>query len=164
MESPERGFQLGILPERKIDKRALVTSYGLITLALILLINLSLLLPEKLQLKQFHVTELIPMPALKPMRQTVKRTQIKTKLLPAVKLPVFEQPKLVVPREARHEAPQPVDAPKVVVKPVCRSSVEVGVRGSASATGAHGRFRGKLADTYRERRSAEGADRRLWRS
>src|ERR1700716_1029595 len=115
MESPERGFQLGILPERKIDKRALVTSYGLITLALILLINLSLLLPEKLQLKQFHVTELIPMPALKPMRQPVKRTQIKAKLLPAVKLPVFQQPKLVVPREARREAPQPVDAPKVVV-------------------------------------------------
>src|SRR4030081_1526341 len=115
MESPERSFQLGILPERKIDRRALVTSYSLITLALILLIHLSLRLPEKLQLKQFHVTELIPMPALKPMRQPVKRTQIKAKLLPAVKLPVFQQPKLVVPREARREAPQPVDAPKVVV-------------------------------------------------
>src|SRR5258708_35347626 len=115
MALPERGFQLGILPERKIDKRALVTSYGLITLVLILLINLSLLLPEKLQLKQFHVTELIPMPALKPMREPVKRAQIKAKLLPAVKLPVFEQPKLVVPREARRAAPQPVDAPKVVV-------------------------------------------------
>src|SRR5258708_3161213 len=115
MALPERGFQLGILPERKIDKRALVTSYGLITFVLILLINLSLLLPEKLQLKQYHVTELIPMPALKPMPEPVKRTQIKAKLLPAVKLPVFEQPKLVVPREARREAPQPVDAPKVVV-------------------------------------------------
>src|SRR5260370_30283242 len=113
MALPERGFQLGILPERKIDKRALVTSYGLITFVLILLINLSLLLPEKLQLKQYHVTELIPMPALKPMPEPVKRTQIKAKLLPAVKLPVFEQPKLVVPREARREAPQPVDAPTV---------------------------------------------------
>src|ERR1700730_13434460 len=116
MELPERSFQLGILPERKIDKRALVTSYGLITLVLILLINLSLLMPEKLNLKQFHVTELIPMPALRPMPEPIKRTPIKAKLLPAVKLPVFEQPKLVVPREARRrEAPQPVDAPKVVV-------------------------------------------------
>src|SRR5712671_6940172 len=115
MPLPERSFQLGLLPERKIDKRALVTSYGLITFLLILLINLSLLLPEKLQLRQFHVTEPIPMPAMKPVREPVKRTQIKVKLLPAVKLPVFEQPKLVVPREARREAPQPVDAPKVVV-------------------------------------------------
>src|SRR5258708_39124439 len=114
MALPERGFQLGILPERKIDKRALVTSYGLITLVLILLINLSLLLPEKLQLKQYHVTELIPMPALKPMREPIKRTQIKAKLLPAVKLPVCEQPKLVVPREAPREAPQPVESPKLV--------------------------------------------------
>jgi len=115
MPLSEPGFQLGLLPERKIDRRALATSYGLVTLLLILLINLSLLLPEKLQLRQFHVTELIPMPAMRPERQPVKRTQIKTRLLPAAKVPVFEQPKLVVPREARREAPKPVEAPKVVV-------------------------------------------------
>jgi TonB family protein len=115
MALPERGFQLGLLPERKIDRRALATSYGLVTFLLLLLINLSLLLPEKLQLKQFHVTELIPLPAMKPVRQPIKRTQIKAKLLPAVKLPVFEQPKLVLPREAHRAVPAPVDAPKVVV-------------------------------------------------
>jgi TonB family protein len=118
MATAYRGFQLGLLPERKINKRALATSYGLITFAVLILINLTLLIPEKLQLRQYHVTELIPMPSLRPEPppEPVKVTpQVKPKLLPAVKLPVFETPKLVVPREVRHEAPQPVEAPKVVV-------------------------------------------------
>ena len=116
MATSYRGFQLGLLPERKINKRALVTSYSLITLVVLILINLSLLLPDKLQLTQYHVTELIPMPSLRPEPEPIKVTpEVHPKLLPAVKLPVFEQPKLVVPREVRREAPQPVEAPKVVV-------------------------------------------------
>ena len=116
MATSYRGFQLGLLPERKINKRALVTSYGLITVVVLILINLSLILPEKLQLTQYHVTELIPMPSLRPEPEPIKVTpEVHPKLLPAVKLPVFEQPKLVVPREVRREAPQPVEAPKVVV-------------------------------------------------
>lgn len=116
MATSYRGFQLGLLPERKINKRALVTSYSLITLVVLILINLSLILPEKLQLTQYHVTELIPMPSLRPEPEPIKVTpEVHPKLLPAVKLPVFEQPKLVVPREVRREAPQPVEAPKVVV-------------------------------------------------
>lgn len=112
-----RGFQLGLLPERKVNKRALATSYALITLAILLLINLNLLLPEKLQLTQYHVTELIPMPSLRPEPEPIKPQlpKVKPKLLPAVKLPVFETPKLVVPREVRREAPRPLEAPKVVV-------------------------------------------------
>ena len=50
MATPYRGFQLGLLPERKIDKRALMTSYGLVTLVVLVFINLSLILPEQLQL------------------------------------------------------------------------------------------------------------------
>ena len=57
MATAYRGFQLGLLPERKINKRALATSYGLVTLALLIVINLGLILPEKLQLTQYHVTE-----------------------------------------------------------------------------------------------------------
>ncbi|HET6179779.1 MAG TPA: energy transducer TonB [Candidatus Sulfotelmatobacter sp.] len=112
-----RGFQLGILPERKINKRALATSYGVVTLVVLILINLNLLLPEKLHLTSYHVTELIPMPALRPIPEPIKvvKPEIHPKLLPAVKLPVFETPKLVVPHEVRREAPQPVEAPKVVV-------------------------------------------------
>lgn len=117
MATPYRGFQLGLLPERKMDKRAFATSYGLITVVVIIFINLSLLLPERLQLVQYHVTELIPMPALRPEPAPIQpKPEIKAKLLPAVKLPVFDQPKLVVPRELHRElAQQPVEAPKVVV-------------------------------------------------
>jgi TonB family protein len=141
MATPYRGFQLGLLPERKINKRALATSYGLVTLALLLLINLSLLLPEKLQLTQYHVTELIPMPALRPEPAPIKpKPQIKAKLLPAVKLPVFEQPKLVVPREVRRQAPQPVEAPKVVVNQFVAPVIKVagGARPQLVHTGDFG--------------------------
>jgi TonB family protein len=117
MATPYRGFQLGLLPERKVNKRAMAISYGSVVLVLLILINLTLLMPEKLKLAQYHVTELIPMPSLRPEPEPVKTEvpKIKPKLLPVVKAPVFEQPKLVVPREVRHEAPQPVEAPKVVV-------------------------------------------------
>ncbi|HEV3446717.1 MAG TPA: hypothetical protein VG099_18890, partial [Gemmataceae bacterium] len=126
MATPHRSFELGILPERRIDKRALVTSYGFVTLLVILLINLSLLLPEKLELAQYRVTELIPMPALRPEPQPVKRELAKAKkLLPAVKLPVFEQAKLVVPRSVHREAPQPVEAPKVVVNQFMAAQIKV---------------------------------------
>ncbi len=141
MATPYRGFQLGLLPERKINKRALATSYGLVTLAVLLLINLSLLLPEKLQLTQYHVTELIPMPSLRPEPAPIKpKPEVRAKLLPAVKLPVFEQPKLVVPREVRRQAPQPVEAPKVVVNQFVAPQIKVagGARPQLVHTGNFG--------------------------
>jgi TonB family protein len=117
MATPYRGFQLGLLPERKINKRALATSYGIVALVILILINLSLILPDRLQIAQYHVTELIPMPSLRPEPAPIKTEvpKIKPKLLPAVKLPVFETPKMVLPRAVRKEVPQPVEAPKVVV-------------------------------------------------
>ncbi len=113
MAMPDREFQLGLLPQRKIDKRALAASYGLVLLTLLIVINLGLFLPEKLQLKNFHVTELIPLPAARPEAAEVKHPKIKVKLLPPA--PVFAAPKLVVPHEVHHEAPKPEEAPKVVV-------------------------------------------------
>jgi TonB family protein len=115
MATYQSGFQLGILPERKIDRRALITSYTLMVLATLFLINISLLFPERIEYKQYRVTELIPLPALKPEPAPIKVKQVlKAKLLPPA--PIFEQPKLVVPHEIRKvTAPQPVEAPKVVV-------------------------------------------------
>ncbi len=55
---------------------------------------------------------------------------MKPKLLPAVKLPVFEQPKLVVPREVRREAPQPVEAPKVVVNQFAAPQLKMAAGGA----------------------------------
>jgi TonB family protein len=116
MATAYRGFQLGLLPERKVNKRALAAAYGVVVLMLLIVINIGLLFPARLQLVTYHMTELIPMPALRPEPPPIKKPEIKPqKLLPAVKLPVFEQPKLIVPREVRRAAPQPVDVPKVVV-------------------------------------------------
>lgn len=142
MATPYRGFELGLLPERKMDKRAFATSYGLITLAVIIFVNLSLLLPQKLQLVQYHVTELIPMPALRPEPAPIQpKPAIKAKLLPAVKLPVFDQPKLVVPRELHREiAQQPLEAPKVVVNQFAAPQVKMagGARPQLVHTGDFG--------------------------
>jgi TonB family protein len=115
MATPYGGFQLGLLPERKLNKRAMAIAYGIVLLLLVIVINLGLLLPEKLQLSQYHVTELIPRPSLRPEPPPIKRPQIKAKLIPAVKIPVFEQPKLVMPKEVRREVLKPIEPPKVVV-------------------------------------------------
>jgi len=130
--SGNRGFQLGLLPERKINKRAVATAYGIVALVILILINLELLMPEKLQISQYHVTEIIPMPSLRPAPEPepIKVQPVKPKLLPAVKLPVFEQPKLVVPAEIRREAPKPIEAPKVVVNQFAAPQLKLAVGGA----------------------------------
>ncbi len=144
MPTADRGFQLGLLPERKVNKQAMVTSYGLITLVVLILINIGVFMPEKLQLAQYHVTELIPMPSLRPEPEPIKTEapKIKPKLLPAAKLPVFEQPKLVVPREVRREAPKPVEAPQVVVNQFAPPQLKLAVGGARPQLLHTGDFQG----------------------
>jgi TonB family protein len=92
MATYQHNFQLGILPERKIDRRALAASYALMVLLAFLL------------------------PALKPEHAPIKvvKPVVRPKLLPPA--PVFEKPKLIVPHEVRRApAPEPVEAPKVVM-------------------------------------------------
>ena len=117
MATAYRGFQLGLLPEPKVNKKAVATAYGIVALLLLIVINVTLLMPEKLQLSQYHITEIIPMPSLRPEPAPIKpKPQVHAKLLPGVKIPVLEQPKMVLPPAIRREAPpQPVEAPKVVV-------------------------------------------------
>ena len=99
MAMPE--YRLGLLPERKMDWRTLATSYGLEVLFVLLLINLGLLLPQRLNLKQqYHITELIPMPALRPEAAPVRPKPQVQKLLPPVPVRI-EAPKLVVPQSVR---------------------------------------------------------------
>jgi TonB family protein len=111
------GFQLGLLPERKLNKRALAVSYGLLVLLIIVMINIGWIWPDSLNIsRQYHVTELIPMPSLQPQPIKLKPQHIlQAKLLP--KAPVFEAPKLTVPREIRAPRPeQPeVTPPKIEV-------------------------------------------------
>jgi TonB family protein len=132
MPTAQGNFQLGILPERKIDRRALVTSYATVVIVLLLFINLNLILPETMSLRQYHVVELIPTPSLSPEPPPIKAEapKIKPKLLPAVKAPVFDTPKLVVPHEVRHEVEKPVEAPKVVVNQFAAPQLKLAVGGA----------------------------------
>jgi len=112
------GFQLGILPERKLDRRALAASYGLLVLLIIVMINIGLIWPDSMNIsRSYHVTELIPIPSLQPKPLEVKQPPrtLQAKLLP--KAPVFEAPKLTVPREIRAPKPHTEEevAPKIEV-------------------------------------------------
>ena len=162
--SSGHSFQLGILPERKIDRRALAASYGFVVLLALLLINLGMLFPDRLQLKQYRVTSLIPMPALRPEHVPVNRKPLKVKLLPPA--PVFQQPKLVVPHEVRHiTAPEPVEAPKVVMNTFTAPQLKMTSGGARPQLVAYGRFLAEVrSDAHGERRGAKSPDRRLWRS
>ena len=117
MPTYDGGFQLGLLPEKKRDWRTFAASYILITALVIFFIMLNLIMPETLKLTlNYHVTELIPRPALKPEPlPKPKPLPVHAKLLPPA--PVFETPKLVVPREVHAPKPQPqeIEPPKVVV-------------------------------------------------
>ncbi len=110
-------FRLGLLPERKMDWRTLATSYGFEILLIVFLINIGLIWPDRLTLLQkYHVTEIIPMPSLRPPRAVKAPPQVlHAKLLP--RDPVFTAPKLVVPRDLRVRRPETpeVAPPKVVV-------------------------------------------------
>ncbi len=56
------------------------------------------IVPETLNIANYHVTELVPLPALKPEPlPKPKPLPVRAKLLPPD--PVFKAPKLVVPRE-----------------------------------------------------------------
>lgn len=112
----DNSLPLGLLPERKLSWRTLATSYGLEVVLILFLVNLGLVYPQRLQLTQkYHVTELIPLPALRPKRVTPKTPPVvHAKLLPA---PVFSTPKLIVPREvtAPRQPQRELAPPKVVV-------------------------------------------------
>ena len=85
------GFQLGILPERKLDRRALAASYGLLVVLIIVMINIGWIWPDSMNIaRQYHVTEIIPTPSLQPEPLKVKTPPriVQAKLLPAA--PVFD--------------------------------------------------------------------------
>jgi TonB family protein len=131
MATSAPGFQLGILPERKIDKRAVATGYTIIVLLALILINVGLLFPDRIQLKEYRVTALIPLPAMRPEPAPVKvkPAVVKAKLLPPA--PVFDQPRLIVPHEVRRMAPEAVEAPKVVVNQFAAPQLKMAAAGGA---------------------------------
>jgi len=124
-------FQLGLLPERKMDWRTLATSYGFEILLVLLLLNLGMIWPDRLNIvKNYHITELIPIPRTQPRPFKMKKPALRAKLLPPAQFPA---PKLIVPREIRIPRQQVPEPPKVVVNsfaPVVLKQVAGGARPS----------------------------------
>jgi TonB family protein len=142
MATSQHGFQLGILPERKIDRRALATGYTFIVLMILLFINIGLLFPDRIQLKEYRVTALIPLPAMRPEPEPIKvNPVIKAKLLPPA--PVFEQPRLIVPREVHRTPTESVEAPRVVLNQFAAPQLKMASAGGARPQLLHtGEFSG----------------------
>jgi TonB family protein len=116
MSTDDRDFQLGLLPEKKWDWRTFAASYGIVSALVLLLVFFGILVPGTLLITNYHITELIPRPALRP-EPLPKPQRVHAKLLPKTHEPVFEKPKLIVPREVRAAKPQPqeVEPPKVAM-------------------------------------------------
>ncbi len=116
MPTVNREFQLGILPEKKWDWRTFAASYGFVTACAAVLCFFGILMPDTIKVAMnYHVTELVPRPALRPEKIRKMPPKVQAKLLPPD--PVFKAPKIVVPREALAPKvkPQEIEAPKVVM-------------------------------------------------
>ncbi|HVM92128.1 MAG TPA: energy transducer TonB [Terriglobales bacterium] len=116
MATDNREFQLGILPEKKWDWRTFAASYGFVTACAAFLCFFGVFMPDTLKIAMnYHVTEIVPRPSLRPERIRKLPPKVQAKLLPAD--PVFKAPKIVVPREALTPKvkPQEVEAPKVAM-------------------------------------------------
>jgi TonB family protein len=117
MPTYDRGFQLGLLPEKKWNWRTFATSYGILAALILFLIVAGIMTSDTLlNTANYHITELIPRPSLRPEKlPKAKPLPVHAKLLPPE--PVFQAPKLIVPREVRAPKPQQqeIEAPKVVM-------------------------------------------------
>src|ERR1700680_3100463 len=110
-------FELGLLPERKMDWRTLATSYGIEVLLILFILFVGLLWPQHIATRpKYSITELIPPPTPdhKPAAAKPPRRQIVAQLLP----PVLSQPKLIVPKEFQPPKikAERVEAPKLEAK------------------------------------------------
>ncbi len=116
MPTYDGGFQLGLLPETKWNWRTFAASYGIVVGLILFLIVFGIMVPDTLLITaNYHVTELVPRPALRPEPlPKAKPLPLHAKLLPP---PVIESPKLIVPHEIRAPRPQPqeIEPPKVAM-------------------------------------------------
>jgi TonB family protein len=118
MPTYDRGFQLGLLPERKWNWRTFAASYGILVALILLLIVVGIMATDTLiPIVNYHVTELVPRPELRPEPlPKPKPLPVHAKLLPPPE-PVFQAPKLIVPKEIRapKAQPQEIEPPKVAM-------------------------------------------------
>jgi len=69
MPTIDGGFQLGLLPEKKWNWRTFLASYGILAAFVLLLIVTGIMTSDTLlSAVNYHVTELVPPPSLRPER------------------------------------------------------------------------------------------------
>lgn len=116
MGTSHHEFRLGLLPDHKMNWRTLVTSYSVEIFLILIVVNLGLLLPQRLELERhYHITELIAIPSPQPKRYKAKPPVLHAKLLPPAPMTA---PRLTVPREVRAPRSHQTDLeppPRVVV-------------------------------------------------
>jgi TonB family protein len=105
MAAPD--LQFALLPEGKVDRRALAASYGSVLLLLFCLFMARVIWPEHLQIaKKLEAIELIPRPDLEPEPIKIKPQPRPVVHMRPVPVPMSETPKLIVPREIRRPRPE----------------------------------------------------------
>jgi TonB family protein len=118
MPTYDRGFKLGLLPERKWNWRTFAASYGILVALIVLMIVVGIMATDTIiPIVSYHVTELVPRPELNPEPlPKPKPLPVHAKLLPPPEQ-VFQAPKLIVPKEIRAPKPQPqeIEPPKVAM-------------------------------------------------
>ncbi|MGC2197587.1 MAG: hypothetical protein WA628_23145, partial [Terriglobales bacterium] len=83
MATAYRGPQFNLLPTKRISWQTLATSYGIELAFILLLVNIGLLFPEKLQVKtSYHLTQLVPLRGVEPKPLPKPKPQmVRAKLL-----------------------------------------------------------------------------------
>jgi len=67
MPTYDRGFKLGLLPERKWNWRTFAASYGILVALILLLIVVGIMATDTIiPIVNYHVTEVVPRPELRP--------------------------------------------------------------------------------------------------
>ncbi|MGH9648616.1 MAG: energy transducer TonB [Bryobacteraceae bacterium] len=143
MPTVNREFQLGILPNKKWDWRTFAASYGFVTACAAFLCFFGLFMPDTLKLAMnYHVTELVPRPALRPERLRKLPPKVQAKLLPPD--PAFQTPKIIVPREAiaPKMKPQEIEPPRVAVNNFLPAALKVTPGGARPMLIHTGEFQG----------------------
>jgi len=105
-------FQLGLLPKRRTDWRAVAASFAVEALFVLLLLSVGPLFPDHIQLRQkFTVTELIPTPDLttKPLVAAIPAER--PKLTNPRPITTFPDAKLFAPKDITPKPKDPDVAP-----------------------------------------------------
>ena len=68
-----QNLTLGLLPDKKLDWRKFVLSYGIVTVLLLILLISHLIWPDRMGLwANYTVTEIVPRPDLVPEKPIIK--------------------------------------------------------------------------------------------